>query len=819
MLQDFRHSLRRLRKTPGFTAIAVLVLALGIGANTAVFSLVDTLILRPRLGRIDSLVAVFNRDRVKQSEFTDFSYPAYVDLRDRSGVFESLLAHSFTTIGIRDGELTRQAFATIVSSNYFETLGVSLAAGRTFTAAEERPGAAAPVAIASYAIWRRRNFDRSFVGSTIRINGTDFTVVGVTPRGFAGPFAFVSPQWWLPIGSYDSITNAMFKVRDTGLADRQNHALNLAGAIKPGVTAGPALDAFARSLGAAYPESDRDRTFIVSRLPRLTISSRPQGDGPLTAVAGLLTLMAGLVLTVACLNLANLLLANGNSRRKEIAVRQALGSGRRRIVQQLVVEGVTLSAIGAACGLVASWWTTAGLTAWLSSVVTFGIDFVVEPSARLVVAAGLFALLSTVLFALGPAWSLSRTDLTTDLKLAPGLLTRRVRSGSVLLVGQLAVSLALVAAGGLFARAAVNATGADAGYPLDRQVVVGLDPSLAGYDQNRTRATYVSILDRIRVLPGVERASFASTVAFGEVQMSGLVGSTAADADVDASFDIIGADYFETLGLRLLRGRGFTAAEEQHDTPSPTAIVDAGLARQLFGGADPIGRAIRVRLRRGDQPTLHTIVGIAPPLRHDLFESPPRPHVYVAYGSRFNTMMTLHVRTAAGVAETTVLDAVGRELRALDPQLAILWTRTMTMHRDASISAWSVRAAAALFSAFGVLALLLATIGIYGLKAYDVSRRTREIGIRMALGATRGDVERLAMREGLRTTVVGLAIGLLLAAGLGKLLSALLYRVSPLDPVVMTIAAVVLSTAAMLACYFPARRATRVMPLDALRAE
>jgi putative ABC transport system permease protein len=819
MLHDFRHSLRLLRKTPGFTAIAVLVLALGIGANTAVFSLVDTLVLRPRQGRIDSLVAVFNRDRVKQSEFTDFSYPAYVDLRDRSGVFDSLMAHSFTTIGIRDGELTRQAFATIVSSNYFDTLGVSLAAGRAFTADEERPGAGAPVAIASYEVWRRRNLDPAFLGSTIRINGTDFTVVGVTPKGFAGPFAFVSPQWWLPIGSYDAITNAMFKERDTGLADRQNHALNLAGALKPAVNAGPALDAFARSLGAAYPDSDRDRTFLVTPLPRMTISSRPQGDGPLTAVAGLLTLMAGLVLAVACLNLANLLLANGSSRRKEIAVRQALGSGRRRIVQQLFIEGSTLSAIGAACGLVASWWTAAGLAAWLSSVVTFGIDFVVEPSARLGVAAMLFALLSTVLFALGPAWSLSRTDLTNDLKLAPGLLTRRVGGGSWLLVAQLAVSLALVAAGGLFARAAVNATGADAGYPLERQLVVGLDPSLAGYDQNRTRAAYAAILDRVRALPGVDRASFASTVAFGDMQMSGLVGSAGAEKDIDASLDIIGADYFETLGRPVLRGRGFTAAEEQHDNPAPTAIVDAGLARQLFGEADPIGRSIRVRLRGADDPKPHTIVGIAPRLRHDLFESPPRPHVYVAYGSRFQTMMTLHVRTAAGVSETAVLDAVRRDLRALDPQLAVLWTRTMTMHRDASISAWSVRAAAALFSAFGVLALTLATIGIYGLKAYDVSRRTREIGIRMALGATRGDVARLMMREGLRTTIVGLAIGLLLAAGLGRLLGSLLYRVSPFDPIVLTIAAVTLSTTAMLACYLPARRATRIVPLEALRSE
>ena len=553
LLQDVRHGFRLLRRTPGFTAVAVGVLALGIGANTAVFSIVNTLILQPRQGRIDTLVAVFNRDRVKASDFNNFSYPAYLDLRDRSGVFQSLLAHSFTTIGIRDGELTRQAFATIVSSNYFETLGVGLAAGRTFSADEERPGSGAKVAIASYAVWRRQQFDPRFIGSTVRINGADFTVVGVTPRGFGGVFAFVSPQWWLPIGSYETIANAMFKDSDSGLSERKNHALNLAGALKPGVTnaaATTALDLFAKSLDAQYPGTDRDRTFSVSSLPRMSVSSRPQSDGPLTAVAGLLTLMAGLVLVVACLNLANLLLARGAARRKEMAVRQALGGGRRQIIQQLVVEGLMLAGIGAAFGLLATWWTASALTAWLSSVITFGVDLLAEPSMRLIGAAVLLALLSTVLFALGPAWSLSRPDLTDDLKLAPGRLTRRVPSGSVLVVAQLSVSLALVVAGGLFARAAVNAAAAEAGYPLERQIVVGLDPSLAGYNESRTRAAYAAALERLRALPGVEHASFASTVAFGDVQMGGRVRSSADAADVDASFDIIGADYFEALGLR-----------------------------------------------------------------------------------------------------------------------------------------------------------------------------------------------------------------------------------------------------------------------------
>ena len=549
------------------------------------------------------------------------------------------------------------------------------------------------------------------------------------------------------------------------------------------------------------------------------VSSRPQTDGPLTVVAGLLTLMAVLVLAVACLNLANLLLARGAARRREIAVRQALGGGRAQIVRQLVVEGMMLATLGAACGLLASWWTATALTAWLASVVTFGIDFLVEPSARLIGAAAIFAVLSTILFALGPAWSLSRPDLIDDLKLTPGRPSRRLPSAAALVVAQLAVSLALVAAGGLFARAAINATTADAGYALDRQIVVGLDPSLGGYDEPRTRAAYTAVLERMRALPGVEQASFASTVAFGDMQMGGRVRASSVQPDVDASFDIIGAGYFETLGLHMLRGRGFTLAEEQRASTVPGAIVDAGLATKLFGTDDPIGRTLEMRIRANDSPQIYTIVGIAPPLRHDLFESPPSPHIYVAYGSRFNTMMTIHVRTAAGVPEAATLAAIRRELQAIDARMPILWARPMTLQRDASISAWSVRAAAGLFSAFGVLALLLATIGVYGLKAYDVARRTREIGIRMALGATSGDVERLMMREGLRTTLIGLAIGLVLAAGVGKLLSGLLYRVSPFDPLVMTLAAAALSAAAMLACFVPARRATRVVPLEALRSE
>src|SRR5262245_46477451 len=294
-VRDVRHGARLLRRTPGFTAIAILVLTLGIGANTAVFSMVNALVLQPRQGRIDQLVAVFSRDRVKPDHYREFSYPAYLEMRARTDIFDSLLAHTFSTVGITSGDTTVQTFASIVSANYFSTLGVHLAAGRAFTAAEERPGAQARVAIASYAVWRRAGLNPAFVGSTVRVSGTDYTVVGVAPRGFAGTMTLLSPEWWFPLGSFDVIVNEMFKQRPTGLEDRGHYAVNLAGALRPGLSrqaAEQALDALARRLDVDYPETDKDQALVLSGLPRMGVGSSPRGDGPLGTLGGLLMCMA-----------------------------------------------------------------------------------------------------------------------------------------------------------------------------------------------------------------------------------------------------------------------------------------------------------------------------------------------------------------------------------------------------------------------------------------------------------------------------------------------------------------------------------------------
>ena len=821
--RDFRHSLRLLRRTPGFSAVAILVLALGIGANTAVFSVVDALVLRPRLGRIDTLEGVFSQDRTKPDSYRDFSYPEYVDLREQGGVFESLMAHTFSTVGIREGDLTRQTFAAIVSANYFDTLGVHLAAGRTFTADEERPGAAIPVAIASYSLWRRGGLSPSFIGSIVHVNGTDFTVVGVAPRGFSGTMTLVSPQWWFPLGTYDAIVNEMFKQRSTGLMDRRNFAVNIAGALEPGTTAASAereLNAFAARLAKDYPDVERDRTLQLAALPRMSVSSRPHDPDSMTALSGLLMLMSSLVLVVACLNLANLLLARGSARRREIAIRQAIGSGRAQIVRQLLVEGFVLATIGSAVGVVVAWWATKLLAVSLSApLASIGIEIVIEPSARIVVAAAGFALFSTLFFALGPAWSLSKPALAGDLKGEPIVVGGRFATGPVLVVVQLAVSLALVSAGGLFVRAAANVARADAGFALEHQLVISLDPSLAGYKEPRVRSTYQAALDRVRSTPGVVDASFGSIVPFGEITEGRDVRASSTADPTNAIYFVVGSRYFETLGLGMLRGREFTAAEEQSGAGPRVAIVDRRLAARLFGAADAVGRTILINQHDNETREAFTIVGVAPELMHDLFETAPEPHVFVPYGSKYNPAMTLHVRTAAGVPDDAMLATLRGELMALDSQLPIIHARTMTGHRDASIAAWSVRAAATLFSVFGALAMLLAAIGVYGLKAYDVAKRTREIGIRVALGATSRDVARMMLGESAKTTAIGTALGLLLALGLGQVLRGILYRVSPLDPVVVLTAAIVLGGTAMAACYLPARRASRLAPLDALRTE
>jgi putative ABC transport system permease protein len=828
-LQDLRFGLRTLMKTPGFTAIAVAVLALGIGANTAMFTLVNALLLRPLAGRADELVGLYSHDRTKPGSFRAFSYPDYADIRDGNDVFESLMAHTFAMVGVPQGDSTRQTFIEVVSSNYFDALAVRLAAGRTFTRDEERPGARQPVVIV-------RNDRAALLGQTIKVNAIDFTVVGVAPPGFTGTMALISPEMWMPLGMFDVVVNDIFKNNGKGLADRTNQSLVVAGRLKPGMTlasAGPHLEALSRQLEQAYPAENKNQLLTVSTLPRLGTSTSPQTDAGPAAGGAFLMAFSSVVLLIACLNIANMLLARGAARRKEIAIRLAVGGGRGRIVRQLLTEGLLLALAGAAGGLLLASWSMGALAASLAAVMPLGIEFRPQPDLLVVTVTTVFAMLATVASGLGPALKISKTNLVDDLKAAtsetPARLGRRWSARNVLVVGQIALSLTLLSAGGLFARGALRAASADPGFSYDRQLLIGLDPSLVQYDEVRGRASVRDVLARVRAMPGVVSASVASSVPFGEFHEGPTVERVGGPARPDlaersgATFRAIGTAYFRTLNLPILRGREFNETEETSATAPRVAIIDERLARKLFGADDPIGQMIRYSERPGErakedrQPM--EIVGIAPPIRDELFDREAGPAIYEPSGQHYRGNTLIHARVAQTGAERDLLQAVRRDIRAYDPRLPLVQATTMHDFHSRSLELWAVRSGGRLFLTFGLLALVLAAVGLYGVKSYVVSQRTREIGIRMALGAKPRDVLGMVLREGALLSAVGVALGLPLSALLGFALSSLLYDVKPLDPIVFTAAPALLAIAALAATWLPARRATRVTPLTALRTD
>lgn len=397
--QDLRFGTRTLIKTPGFTAVAILVLAVGIGANSAMFTLVNALLLRPLAGKADELVGLYSHDRTKpESSYRGFAYANYVDIRDGNDVFESLMAHTFAMVGLPSGDTTRQTFVDVVSSNYFDALGVPLAAGRAFTADEERPAARIPVVVVNHQ-------HADLLGRTIKINAIDFTVVGVAPRDFTGTMALISPEMWLPLGMFDVVVNDLFRNNGGGLADRRSLSLVLAGRLKPGLTAaaaGPRLDALSRRLERAYPAENKGQLLTVNPLPRLGTSTSPSSDAGPAGAAAFLMGLSGVVLLIACLNIANMLLARGAARRKEIAIRLAVGGARGRIVRQLLTEGLLLALIGAAGGLLLASWVTGALARSLAAVLPLGIAFEPKPDVAVMAATTAFAVIATVISGLGP---------------------------------------------------------------------------------------------------------------------------------------------------------------------------------------------------------------------------------------------------------------------------------------------------------------------------------------------------------------------------------------------------------------------------------
>ncbi len=784
MIQDFRFAFRQLIKAPGFTIAAVLVLALGIGANTAVFSLVNTLFFAPpAYAKPHEMVQLFSQNKKDPKKFRGFSYPTYRDIREQNTVFSDALSFNFALIGLGQKGDTRRAFAAVVSSNYFSVLGVPLARGRAFLPEEETPGRDMPVAIVGYNYWQRHNFDPNTLGSQILVNGRPFTIVGITAKGFIGTMQVLAPEVWLPMSVYDQVANDFGSKDKITMNDRNGTQFRIMGRLKSGITAAaakPALVGLAANLEKAYPIEQKDQTFLTTPVPRNTTSNSPGVDRGISAIAPLLLGMAVVVLLVACLNLANMLLARGTARRKEIAIRLALGGSRWRIVRQLLSEGFVLALLGGAGGLVLGLWSSDLLVASMRRLMPF--DMVWSSGANLAILAATFGfcLVGTLMFALGPALKISRSVVVTDLKEHAGedVVRRRWKflPRHPLVVLQIGFSLALLTAAALFVRGAGKAASIDIGLRPGASFLLEVDASLAGYAPDRAQQLYQNLSEKLAALPGVEHASISATIPLGiissdkNVQRAGI--SPGADAKpataaeglaFKAAWNSVGADYFTTVGLPVLRGRAFTQAEATQPGPK-VAIIDEPLAKKLWPDGDALGQQIQYADEKDKHEGTMEIVGVVPATRHDLFANEePDGSIYLPFARGFQSYVSFFVRfhSIAAGSEAATADLLRRTVRDVDPSIPILSLGTFAHYLDSNLDLWLVRAGAAMFSIFGGLALGLAVVGLYGVKTYSVARRTREIGIRMALGAQPGMVLRMIMREGSVMLFSGLALGLL----------------------------------------------------------
>jgi predicted permease len=811
VLSDLRYALRRLLAAPAFTAVAVLSLALGIGANTTIFSVVNALLLRPiPVAHPERLVTVHAVDK-DGSGFHSFSYLDYADYRDGTRTLSGLAASGFAVSTMGRGAEAEVVAGVLVTGNYFDVLGVRPVVGRAFLPEEDRTPEAHPVVVIGHSLWQRRfGGDPGVVGRTTVINAREFTVVGVMPATFTGHVIGPRVDFWAPMMMQRAL-------RPGGglLSERGSSWLELIGRLAPGATRAQAvadLDAVARRIDATFPRGD-DRTRRVNVLAAKPLF--PQARGAVTAFTALLMGVVGLVLLAACANLASLLLARAVTRQREIGVRVALGATRGRLVRQLLAESVLLALVGGAAGVLLAGWMTSLLLAFKPPIpVPLALDLSLD--APVLVFTLALSLATGVLFGLAPALAATRPDVAASIKEGDALaMPARRRLRSTILAAQIAVSIVLLVGAGLFVRSLGNARRLDPGFATDRMLLATVDPAQVGYDGPRRRAFVAALVARVAALPGVERASGAGGVPLGldENATFMLVDGRVDDprlARFTPGFNQVLPDYFATMGIALLQGREFTAADDSG--AAPVVVVNEAFARRAWPGGSALGR----RVRQGADEPWREVVGVVRDAKYTRLTEDPTPHVYFPYAQSGGREVALHVRTRAA-DPLALLPAVRREVQALDRNVPLVDVKSMEQHMR--ISLFPARVAGAVLGAFGLLALVLAAVGVYGVMAFAVGRRTREIGIRMALGASATAIARLVVRQELRPVAAGAALGLLAATPLARLVRGLLYGVAPGDPATFAGVALLLVLIAVAASWLPARRAALVVPLAALRRE
>jgi len=819
LLQDLRYAARALLKSPGFTVVAVLTLGLGIGANTAVFTLVNAALFRAPPGdRPHELVwLAATRDFPEQpgrprSYQRRFSLPEYRDYAAGATAFTGLSAYQDVALALGSGGEPERINGMLVSGNYFQVLGLVPAAGRFFAPEEDRDPGAHPVVVLSHGLWGRRfGSDPAIVGTDITINGRRFTVAGVAPAGFVGIQLGEPAELFMPL--------AMVRVampRSAELLDQRYAGwLQIVGRLKPGVTAAAAgadVATLAARLAQAYPDALRATSAEVAPLSGgLDPSNRQQ------ALPIMLLLMAVpmVVLLIACANVANLLLARATGRRREIGIRLALGATRWRLLRQLLTESVVLALCAGGAGMLLSFWLNDVLLA--VSHAPAEIALALKPDIRVLAFTIAIAVITGVLFGLAPALGATRPDVVPALKeegIALGRRVRRSRLTGAFVVAQVALSLILLVTAGLFLRSLDKALDVNPGFDPVNRISLSFDLGIQGYNDRQRGTFYTRLLERVRALPGVEAASLGSPLPLSGRIVGTAVSLEGVDQDagaVPANLGSISPEYFATLGVPLVRGRDFAATD---GTGAPlVVIVNETLARRLWPDQDPVGR--RLRLYGREEP-LREVIGVAKDGKYDELTERPRSFVY------FPERQHSDVSDISLVVKTTgdprpLAGALTTAVHELDATLPIF--RLETLEQALLNRLDKERGASSLLGVFGTLALLLAALGLYGVMAYAVSQRTREIGIRVALGAGQAHVLRQFVGEGVRLAVVGVVIGLALSVALTRVIAQFLYGVTATDAATFAAGAVVLCVVAVAASWLPARRAARVDPMVALRAE
>jgi predicted permease len=808
ILQDLRHAFRLLHKSPGFTLAAALCIALGIGANSATFSFTYAILFRQLpVKEPDQLVRIFG-SWATGLKYGSFSYPDYADVRDNNDVFAGLIASTIEPFHLSAGDRNERIWGLGVSGNYFSELGVTPALGRGFVPEEDRTRGTHPVAVISHGLWQRRFGGKPDVaGNTIRLNGRVFSIIGVAPEGFHGTDVGIGADLWVPMAMHTQLYPGR-----AWLDSRGNHWIgSIIGRLKPGVTiaqARSAVNAMMSHLSEQYPTSNKGLSADLYPLPESSL--HPVVRGGFVAFLSLMFAVVGAILLLACANVAGLLLARSVARRREISIRLALGAGPRRLVRQLLVESLLLSLLGGGFGLLlASWLIRLTQAFQPPSDIPLSID--VGLDSRVVVFTLAASMVTGVLFGLTPALASARHNLVTGLKDGAPLQsggTSRLRQ--ILVAGQVALSFVLLVGAALLVHSLQNVRNLDLGFSPDRQAVAALDLELNQYDQARGRQFIRSLKERLQSLPGVMAAGFAHALPLYLSSQQMGVRPEGYQPPPDTNFpsidyNVVDEDYFRAMGISILEGRGFTQTD---DEKAPGALViNQAFAQRFWPGQEPIGKRVRTGARD------HLVVGVVKTGKYFSIGEDPKAFMYLPMRQNYQGSVILHVRTAGDAESLT--EAIRKEVRQLDETLPVSDLRTM--NSALGFALLPARLGAAVVSAFAFLALFLASVGLYGVVAYFVSQGTRDIGIRMAIGASRADVLRLVLRQGMTTTLAGLAVGLAIAAAATRLMTSLLYGISATDPLSYLAATASLAAVSLLAALLPARRAAKVDPVVALR--